>query len=158
MSKPKSFDSWPPEKQSEYTLRKRELIRLWKQANPDKVRENQTKWKRQNPDKVRYYRIKYEQANLDKIRTYKRQYQINSRRKNPQKFRERLKRSRKKNPELYRKFDRIKRENLEPSYIATLLKCSVVILKQNPDLLESHRTVIQLKRILSPSKTKKETP
>ena len=63
MSKPKSFDSWPPEKQEEWREKRIESARKWSEANPEKMRESARKHREANREKVAEKKRKYHEAN-----------------------------------------------------------------------------------------------
>lgn len=52
MAKPKSFDSWEPEKQEEWREKERARYKIYHAANPEKVAEKGRKWRAANPEKV----------------------------------------------------------------------------------------------------------
>jgi hypothetical protein len=53
MEKPKSFDTWPIEKQDEWRSKKSEANREWRKNNPEKSKENNRKYRENNPEKVK---------------------------------------------------------------------------------------------------------
>ena len=68
MSKPKSFDSWTPEKQEEWRVRDRESKRRWAVKNADKIKEAR-KASNTNPDTLERKRVRdreYSKANRRK--------------------------------------------------------------------------------------------
>jgi hypothetical protein len=88
MSKPKSFDSWTPEKQEEWLEKRRAKQRARYATNPKSILERNRK---------RYA------ANIDKAREIGRNKARNQYLANPEKFRERARKRRAANPENTRK-------------------------------------------------------
>jgi hypothetical protein len=79
MAKPKSFDTWLPEKQEEWREKERERVRKWREVNPEKERERARKWREANPEKERERRRKRYEANSEKEREYvRKRYAVNS--------------------------------------------------------------------------------
>lgn len=85
MYKPKNWDLLSPVEQEAWRERKREYVRKWHAANPEKVREYKRKWEAANPKKMREKKRKWREANPKKAREAQRKY----RNANPEKDQER---------------------------------------------------------------------
>lgn len=129
MSKPKSFDSWTPEKQEEWLKRRCAAACKWQSENKDKKKaydkkryeskkeeiiEKNARWAKNNPDKKAIIHRRWDEKNREKKNTLaKIRYRLNleenrrrsresarkARVNNPEKARARCKKWRDENPE-----------------------------------------------------------
>lgn len=78
-----------PSEQEAWRERKREYVRKWHAANPEKVREYKRKWEAANPEKMREKKRKWREVNPKKVLEYQRKY----RNANPEKDQERCRKT-----------------------------------------------------------------
>jgi len=52
MTKPKSFDTWPTERQAEWKTKQAEYQREARAANPEKFKERERKYRAANPERL----------------------------------------------------------------------------------------------------------
>jgi hypothetical protein len=81
MTKPKSFDSWAPEKQEEWRERERECARKWFAANREKAAQYWSKYRTANREKRVEKNRKYRAENREKILEKNRKYKAENREK-----------------------------------------------------------------------------
>jgi hypothetical protein len=154
--------------------RKNERNRLWmakKYAeNPNKAIASANKWKAKNPEKAKAIKREWEANNREKLnakarerydpekqreRTKKRDPEKEKIRRqkwamdNPEKVKEAQERYIRENPEKVKRTKKRQTLEIHDSYVAAKLKVPVETLRQYPDLLESHREVIAIKRKLN---------
>jgi hypothetical protein len=97
------------------TFNRKEYMKEWTAANPEKVKEANKKWRATNPEYHREYHRRYRAANPEKAREYDRRYRAanlekvkeNKRRwaaANPEKIKESSRKWRATNPEANRKW------------------------------------------------------
>jgi len=106
MSKPKSFDTWTPEKQEEWRTNVREAnykcARRYREANPERARASSAKHYKANRDKIKEIISEKRATEPEKYREASRKYYQN----NIDKERERLRRYRQSNPDKVREQQR----------------------------------------------------
>ena len=73
----------------------KDCVKVYRSANPEKIKEGLTKWHTANPDKRKEYSAKYRADNPDKCKEYSAKY----RQANPEKCKASLSKCRKENPE-----------------------------------------------------------
>ena len=147
MSKPKSFDSWPPEKQEEYILHRREMARKRREKSPEKHREAAKQRRAQKRQEYNRTLAEWRKANPEKHRDTSKKWAT----ENPERVRKNIKRWQKENPERVLKSQRKRVHRIADSYVANRLGLPVDLLREHlPNLLESKRRELLLKRQLNP--------
>jgi len=129
-------------KSTEYYFNNKKRITEYKKEysknNRDKINANRREWYKKNPEKSR----EYYDNNIDSIKVRQKKYRA----ENKEKISKDNKKWRDDNHEYLKDLHQRKRDELQPSYVAQSMRMSVRDL--TPEILETKRNIIQLKREL----------
>ena len=142
MSKPKDFNSWPPERQEEWRESRRLRVRKWyatkgkayherwRAENEKKVKDALAKYKEKNPVEVKRRTKDWISKNAEKVRSSHQNWRVSNRDKVKSQHQRKL-------------------HVMPISYLAKSLNIPTDVLKDLPhELIEAKRKEIRTKRIL----------
>ena len=131
---------------------KKEILKIWRDKNPEYSKKESKKWREKNPNKSKDYSLQYKKENIIRVKKWKHNWDL--------KNRDRYNIYNAKQPKEKKRLWQIKtnmklRERLSDGYIVNILcarnNLTAIDIRKYPELIETKRLIIKTKRLCKTS-------